>query len=649
MAKRSTSNAHRGERRTEKRGAKGSVEAPDDRVRAVIGGSTLARLTRRFGARGAAIVAPALFVLVAAIAPLGVGSSTPDPALATLDPAGPLFADGFESGDLSKWTVVDGLTVQQTEVATGQWAARAAGNGEQAFAVEQLPPGLHEVYVRIRFQISQIATRAAMLKLRSPTTTLVAVCVTPDDHLISRTPGTEEPQVSARAVSEGDWHELQVYASVDAAVAAVWLDGQPLTELSLAFEPGNASIESLVLGNPPPDRSYDLAFDDVVADDAFIEDGSDQVLDDQAPTTPTNFRTTFIASREVDLDWHPSSDDVGVAGYTVYRDGSPLTTVPPSRSAYRDTAVQPSTTYVYVVDAFDLAGNHSQQSPALSVTTPGIAPSDPVIAAAGDIACSPDDPSFNGGSGSGDRCRMAATAGLLSGADAVLPLGDEQYETGALSDFQASYGPTWGAFLPLMYPTVGNHEYETPGASGYYSYFGALAGDPSKGYYAYDLGAWHLISMNSECQVVSCSTDSAQYLWLKAELSSHTNECTLAYWHRPLFSSGSEHGGDSRSRPFWKLLYQYGADVVLNGHDHDYERFAPQDPLGLADASGVREFVVGTGGRSLNALNTPQSNSQVSSASSFGVLRLTLHETSYDWAFDPATGDFTDAGTASCV
>jgi hypothetical protein len=613
------------------------------------GSTTLARLVRRLGARGAVIAAPVLFVLIAALAPLGFGSSAPDPAPASLDPAVPLFADGFESGDLSKWTLVDGLTVQQTEVATGQWAARAADNGGQAFAVEQLPSGLHEVYARISFQILRTSTRATMLKLRSPTSTLVAVCVTSDDHLLSRTPGGLEPRVSVKPVSEGDWHELQLYASVDAAVAAVWLDGQPLTELNLAFEPGNASIEGLVLGNPPLERSYDLAFDDVVADDVYIEGGGGTVLDDQPPSSPTNLRTTFVARREVDLDWRPSSDNVGVAGYTVYRDGALLTTEPPSRSAYRDTDVLPATTYVYTVDAFDLAGNHSDQSPALAVTTPGIAPSDPVIAAAGDIACSPHDLSFNGGSGSGDRCRMAATAGLLAGADAVLPLGDEQYETGALSDFRASYDPTWGAFLPVMYPTVGNHEYLTPGASGYYDYFGALAGDPSKGYYAYDLGAWHLISLNSECQVVSCSTDSAQYQWLKAELSSHTNACTLAYWHRPLFSSGSENGGDLRSRPFWKLLYQYGGDVVLNGHDHDYERFAPQDPLGLADANGIREFVVGTGGKSLNPLNAPEPNSRVSSASSFGVLRLTLHETSYDWAFTPATGAFTDSGTASCV
>ncbi|MBA3691828.1 MAG: metallophosphoesterase, partial [Actinobacteria bacterium] len=529
------------------------------------------------------------------------------------------------------------------------WAARAASDSGPASATEQLPAGLPDVYARVRFQISQIATRAIVLKLRSPTSTLVAVGLTPDDHLFARTPGMMAPQISAAAASEGDWHELQVYASVDMATAGVWLDGQVLQELSLAFAAGNASVDSLILGNPITDRSYDLAFDDVVADDAYIDGGGGGTEDTQAPTTPTNLQTTFVSSGEVDLDWRPSSDDVGVAGYTVYRNDLVLNTVVPSHSAYRDTTVQPSTTYVYTVDAYDLAGNHSAPSSALEVATPDLDSPDPVIAAAGDIACSPGDPDFNGGASSGARCRMEATADLLLDADAVLPLGDEQYETGAYADFMTSYDASWGVAFPSTRPAVGNHEYGTPGAADYYRYFGAHAGDPSKGYYAYTMGAWRMISLNSECQIVPCSSDSAQYQWLKNELSSHTNACTLAYWHRPLFSSGSEHGGDARSRPFWQLLYQFGADVVLNGHDHDYERFARQDAFGTADPNGIREFVVGTGGKSLNSLNAAQPNSEVGSSSSFGVLELTLHRTSYDWDFVAATGSFDDQGTAACV
>ncbi|MEO8293369.1 MAG: metallophosphoesterase [Actinomycetota bacterium] len=599
-----------------------------------------------------AVAAPVLFVLIPAIAPLGFSTSqsdtTSDAAVTTLD-AGTLFSDGFESGDLSRWTGTNGLIVQQTEVATGTWAARAASNGEPSSASKVLPAGLDEVYVRVRFQISRISTRATLLKLRSPSVTLVAICLTPDDHLLTRTPGIGLTQESNGPVSEGDWHELQIYASVDAAAAAVWLDGEALTELSLAFAQGNASIDTLVLGNPQADRSYDLAFDDVVADDAYVEDGITGGGDTQPPSTPTNLHTTFVAGSEIDIDWSPSSDDVGVAGYTVYRDGEAIATASASRSAYRDTDVVPATSYVYAVDAFDQAGNHSGPSAALSVTTTARVSSDPVIAAAGDIACAPSAADFNGGVGSGDRCQMAATAGLLDGAAAVLPLGDAQYDSGALDDFLGSYDPTWGASLAVTHPAVGNHEYGTPAAADYYSYFGAAAGDPDAGYYAYNVGTWRLIALNSECQEVACGSGSAQYQWLKAELSSHTNACTLAYWHRPLFSSGSEHGGDARSQPFWSLLYQYGADIVLNGHDHDYERFGRQDPQGRAAANGIREFVVGTGGRALNSMNAPRPNSQVSSAASFGVLHLTLHPTSYDWSFDPATGSFTDAGTSSCV
>ncbi|MEP6476045.1 MAG: metallophosphoesterase [Actinomycetota bacterium] len=600
--------------------------------------------------RVVAVAAPALFILIAALAPLGFSTSQSDTTsdtVTSLD-AATLFSDGFESGDLSRWTETNGLTVQQTEVATGTWAARAASSGEPSSASKVLPAGLNEVYVSVRFQISQISTRATLLKLRSPSATLVAICLTPDDHLLTRTPGIDLTQASNGPVSEGDWHELQIYASVDAAAAAVWLDGQALTELSIAFASGNAVVDTLVLGNPHADRSYDLAFDDVVADDAYVEDGITGGGDTQPPSTPTNLHTTSVAGSEIDLDWSPSSDDLGVAGYTVYRDGGAIATVAASGS-YRDTGVVPATSYVYAVDGFDQAGNRSDPSAALSVTTTAQVSVDPVIAAAGDIACPPSAPDFNGGAGSGDKCRMAATAGLLDGAAAVLPLGDEQYDSGALEDFLGSYDPTWGASLAVTHPAVGNHEYGTPGAADYYSYFGAAAGDPEAGYYAYTVGTWRLIALNSECQEVACASGSAQYQWLKEELSSHTNACTLAYWHRPLFSSGSEHGGDARSQPFWSLLYQYGADIVLNGHDHDYERFGRQDPQGRAAANGIREFVVGTGGRGLNPLNAPTPNSQASSADSFGVLHLTLHPTGYDWSFDPATGSYTDAGTSSCV
>jgi hypothetical protein len=272
------------------------------------------------------------------------------------------------------------------------------------------------------------------------------------------------------------------------------------------------------------------------------------------------------------------------------------------------------------------------------------AASDPVIAAAGDIACSNPAPTKN-------ACHQMATSNLLVGAGlaAVLPLGDLQYEAGALDKFQASYDPSWGRVKSITHPAVGNHEYGTKGAAGYFAYFGAAAGAPGKGYYSYDIGSWHLIALNSNCGSVSCKAGSPEWNWLKADLASHTNTCTLAYWHHPHFSSGP-HGDGGETGDLWQALYDGGADVVLNGHDHDYERFAPQNPQAVADPSfGIREFVVGTGGRSHYAFSAIKPNSQVRNADTFGVLMLTLHKDSYSWKFVPeAGGTFTDSGTDNC-
>ena len=278
--------------------------------------------------------------------------------------------------------------------------------------------------------------------------------------------------------------------------------------------------------------------------------------------------------------------------------------------------------------------------------TPAPAPSgDPVVAAAGDIACAA------GGTVSSTTCQQQATSGLLAGATGVVTLGDNQYETGALSDFQASFDPTWGRFLGVMHPAPGNHEYGTSGAAGYFSYFGSRAGSSGSGWYSYDIGAWHLIALNTsnDCSPVPCGAGSAQEQWLKQDLAAHANQCTLAYWHHPRFSSGP-HGSLTGSSAFWSDLYAAGADVVLNGHDHDYERFAPQNPSGQLDTTkGIREFVVGTGGKSHYGISSTIANSQVHDSNTFGVLKLTLHAGGYDWRFIPITGaSFTDSGTASC-
>ncbi|UCH26369.1 MAG: metallophosphoesterase [Trueperaceae bacterium] len=274
------------------------------------------------------------------------------------------------------------------------------------------------------------------------------------------------------------------------------------------------------------------------------------------------------------------------------------------------------------------------------------------VAAAGDISCDPSSTSFNGGDGTATSCRMKAVAELMQGMDldAVFTLGDNQYEDGTLDKFMASYDLSWGRFKGMTYPAPGNHEYYTSGATGYYDYFGSAAGDRSKGYYSFDLGSWHIVVLNSDCsRVGGCGVGSAQEQWLRADLAANPTACTLAYWHHPRFSSGM-HGNHSEYVPFWEVLYEHGAELVLTSHDHNYERFAPQDASGVADSSrGIRQFVVGTGGKSLRSLAALQPNSEVFDGDTFGVLKLTLHPGSYDWEFVPEPGGgFSDAGSGVC-
>jgi chitodextrinase len=302
-----------------------------------------------------------------------------------------------------------------------------------------------------------------------------------------------------------------------------------------------------------------------------------------------------------------------------------------------------------------LAGG--QLAPSASAGQLAAAATDPVVAAAGDIACDPSSSNFNGGNGTANNCRMKYTSDLLldPAISAVLLLGDNQYYCGGYQAFLQSYDKSWGRVKGITRPATGNHEYFTSGtdcnagAAGYFRYFGAAAGDPTKGYYSYDVGSWHMIVLNSECtDVGGCGPTSPQGQWLRADLAAHTNFCTLAYWHIPLFSSGGR--AISRYRTFWDALYAADADVVLNGHDHTYERFAPQRPDAVADPGrGIREFVVGTGGSNHTSFTTIFANSEVRNSATYGVLRLTLRPTGYDWQFVPEAGKtFTDSGSSQC-
>jgi len=282
----------------------------------------------------------------------------------------------------------------------------------------------------------------------------------------------------------------------------------------------------------------------------------------------------------------------------------------------------------------------------------------PVLAAGGDVACSPSDPSFNGGEGRPGFCRQRMTSDLMLRSDlsAVLAVGDLQYERGELQNFQAAYDPSWGRLKALTRPVPGNHEYGTPAAAGYFDYFNGpgaqtgQAGDRDKGYYSFDVGSWHVVALNSECrQVGGCGPESPQVRWFEQDLAAHPAACTLAYWHRPRFTSGrNDDKGDMAAA--WNSAYAGNVDLVLAGHEHFYERFGPQTPEGVYDpVRGIRELVVGIGGRSRHAFIGVAPNSEYRDNSTLGVAELTLREGGYDWRLVAApSGRVPDSGSGAC-
>ena len=285
---------------------------------------------------------------------------------------------------------------------------------------------------------------------------------------------------------------------------------------------------------------------------------------------------------------------------------------------------------------------------------------EPVVVAAGDIACDPADPNFNDAAGRGASCHMRGTseAALTAQPDLALTLGDSQYEDATVAKYQASYEPTWGRLKSITRPTPGNHEYETPGAVGYFDYFNGPgrrrgpAGDRAKGYYSFDIGRWHLVALNANCQLpeIACSSRSPQARWLRADLRRTRKRCVLAFAGRPRFSS--DDAGTYRPLvDLFRILHGHRVELLLAGDSHNYERFAPQDPAGRLDTRrGVRQFVVGTGGKNLSRFNRPlDPNSEAQNATTFGVLALHLHPRSYSWQFVPEPGGhYTDSGARAC-
>jgi len=271
---------------------------------------------------------------------------------------------------------------------------------------------------------------------------------------------------------------------------------------------------------------------------------------------------------------------------------------------------------------------------------------DPTVIAAGDIS----------------MCQTTGdeeTAKLIdSMPGTVFPLGDLAYQDGSKADFDNCYVPTWGRFKDRSRPVLGNHEYVQKGATPYFDYWGDAAGDRTKGYYSFDIGSWHIVALNSTCaEAGGCNKGAPMEQWLRQDLAAHPSRCLLAMWHHPRFYSPSKQPTTSKLEPtdrkmiaFWAALQEAGADIVLGGHRHVYERFARQDAEGNATPAGIRQFVVGTGGGPHDRFTGPVApNSEIRKAETYGVLQLTLHPGSYDWRFVPTAGDtFTDSGSDTC-
>jgi hypothetical protein len=274
-----------------------------------------------------------------------------------------------------------------------------------------------------------------------------------------------------------------------------------------------------------------------------------------------------------------------------------------------------------------------------------------VIAAAGDLVCGTGTPAQI-------PCMELATADVVRKLkpNALLLLGDLQYEAGTLADFQSYYEAVFGEFKSITYPVPGNHEYFTPGAAGYFDYFNGVgadsgrAGKRGRGYYSFNLGAWHIVALNSNCAAIGgCNARSAQAAWLRADLAANKAKCTLAFSHSPRFSSG-QHGNDDLLRDLWQIMYDAGVDVVLSGHDHHYERFLRQDAGGKPDEGrGILAFIVGTGGKGLARIARPRSNSVVHANWAIGALTMVLKADGYSWKFAMSAGDpLDDSGEGKC-
>jgi hypothetical protein len=473
--------------------------------------------------------------------------------------------------------------------------------------------------------------------------------------------GVSYVQVGTPTPLDTNWHHL--VATYDNANAKIYVDGLltgsvassvALTPNSLPLNIGRANGGSSAFGGMLDEVAvYSSALSAARVGEHHAKASAPDVSPPHVTlTTPetgsaTSDRTPLFAGMAAAGPRESSNVTVRIyAGVTAT--GTPVQTLSAARSSSGAWSAATSTpvaygTYTAQAEQADTAGNVGQTQAQTFSVAPRGTPTDPVLVGAGDIADLP------AGAVGGDE----ATAKILDSIVAATPgnvtvfaTGDNAYEAGTLAEFTSYYEPTWGRHKAITKPIPGNHEYVTPGAAGYFDYFGAMAGDRATGYYAYDLGQWRVYALNS---AIDHDAGSSQEQWLRTDLAAHVSvRCVLAYVHHPRFSGGS-HGDTPSLQSLWQALYEYGGDVVIAGHDHNYQRFAPQRPNGLADpARGIREFVVGTGGR-LRHSSGPTANQETFDADTYGVLKLTLHPDGYDFDFVAEAGKaYTDSGSAAC-
>lgn len=563
------------------------------------------------------------------------------------------FSDGFESGLVPPWTASSGLAVQQAEKHSGSNAARSVGS--VAWASKTLPDVSTDIEVSLWFRFGSRQSPVWLTRVRTASNgNLVKVLVNNAGKLAYRNDVAGVTRTSSLVVTNGVWHRLQARVTVAGANGRVqvWLDGSPVAGLDRVESLGTAPAGKVEVGNRPTGKTYDLVLDDV------------DVTDMAAQNTlqpPGNLEVDADAPGGVTLTW---SAPAGATpdGFEIYRDNLQVGSVGASATTFTDVDAEGVTRYVYTVISTRGVAERSVPSTPDVATMPGFDPTrDAVIYAAGDIACKPVDPM------TATSCRHSVTAEMVAAgaADAILPLGDLQYEKGQLNNFLNSYDVTWGRVKTDTYPTPGNHEYDLDtSASGYDTYFLSTAPSsagtwsPADPYYSFDLPqllGWHFVALNSNCaipEVGGCGNGSAQHTWLETDLADSTADCTIGYWHHPRWSSSSQlaRRDDPATGSLWEALDVADADLVLSGHVHLYERFEPLDTSGEPDPAGIRSFIVGTGGRNFDLAGSQQDPSERLIDEAFGVLKLTLHQGSYDWAFVPEIGATeTDSGSAPCV